>query len=107
MTTKVAVKRGDVGVVFEDTLTSGGVPVDLTGATVRFILSRNGASTVRVATVVNAAAGTVSYAAVAGDLATAGEHRQEWEVTWPAGQTLTYPSDGWNRVLVLDDLNTP
>lgn len=104
--TTVEVKRGDVGVRFTDTLAATGF--DFTGAAVLFLLKHtsNGTLISAAATVDTAGIGTatVHYDTVTGDLATSGRYRQEWEVT-KTGQPKTFPSDGYNTVLVIDDLN--
>jgi hypothetical protein len=77
-----------------------GVPVDLTAATsVRFHMWRASSSR---ALVIDAVAtkdpdqvtnpGKVSYSWVAGDTGAAGTYLAEWEVTWSAGITETYPN---------------
>jgi len=107
MTEVTKVKRGDVGVIFADTLTEDDEAVNLTGATVTFILRLRG-GTVPVtgtATIVDATGGTVSYATVAGNLDVAGLYNQEWEVTYGNGDKFTYPSDTWNPVRIVGDLN--
>lgn len=47
---------------------------------------------------------TVSYTFVAGNLATPGRYRAEWEVTFAAGGVQTFPSDDWHEIVVLKDL---
>lgn len=102
----ITVKRSDVGVVFTDTLTANDVAVNLTTATVLFVLRHSsGTVTSRTASVVSAAAGTVSYTTVTNDLSAAGKYRQEWQATFGDGRVYTFPSDGWNTVNVIDDLN--
>lgn len=105
--TEVTVKRGDIGVRFDDTLTAAGF--DFSGATVVFLLRniRTGTTTVTgSATVDSAAVGTatVHYTTDSDDLATADDFYQEWEVT-KAGNKLSFPSNGYNLVHVLEDLN--
>lgn len=105
----VPVKRHDVGVPFEDTLTYGSnnQPVDLSDALdIKFILRRpKGAVIVGDAVIRSpATGGTVSYTSVAGDLAICGDHQQEWQVTW-TDKVLTFPDEGYNIVRVTEDLN--
>lgn len=67
-----------------ETITSGGSPVDLTGATVRFKMRPVGSSTLKVdaaATVTTPAAGAVEYAWASADVDTAGLFLAWWEVT--------------------------
>ena len=67
-----------------ETITAGGVAVDLTGKTVRFKMRAVDSSTLKVdqpAVVVSAVAGTVRYDWAALDVDTAGEFLIWWEVT--------------------------
>lgn len=103
----IRVKRGDVGVIFTDTLTADGEPIDLTDATVLFVLRAPDAAAPALeaeAEIVDAEAGTVSYTSTSDDLTVAGVFRQEWEIDYDAGERFTVPSDGWNIVRVVDDL---
>ena len=67
---------------------STNAPVNLTGATVKFqmrLLYERRFAVDAVAIIVNAAAGTVRYDWMAGDLALAGEYQSQWQVTYPGG----------------------
>jgi hypothetical protein len=67
--------------------------VDLTAATVKFIMRQHGVSTATVdtaATVINASAGTVQYAWVAADTDTVGEYLCEFEVTDSGSDITTF-----------------
>lgn len=101
----VKVKQDDVGVLFTGTLTSNGAPLPLSGATVLFLMKKGTTLISKQATIVSAPAGTVSYTSVAGDLATRGTFLQEWEATFPDGRKITFPSSGYNKVIVGRDLN--
>lgn len=57
------------------------------------------------ATIVSAAAGTVTYTAGVGFLTAIGDYSQEWQVTFPDASVLTFPSNGYNKIIILDDLN--
>lgn len=75
---------GDRNPSITDTITSGGVAVDLTSSTVQFKMRPVGSSTVKVnqpATVVSAPAGTVRYDWQAADVDTEGFFLVWWEVT--------------------------
>ena len=82
--------------------------VDLSGSTIKFILYRggslylSGSATPDPDQVTNE--GQVSYAIQAGDLSEAGEFLQEWEVTFSGGTVETFPTRGYNTVIVEADL---
>ena len=103
----VDVKRGDVGVIFTDTLAATGL-ANLNNVTSLLFLLRNhstGTLVSKTATVTNSATLTVQYVTQSGDLGTAGVYLQEWELTFNDGSVLTFPSRGYNLVRVADDLN--
>jgi len=78
------------------TLTSPqGSPVDLSGASVRFVMVALDSGTLAVdakATVVDAAAGTVRYDWAEGDTDAAGAYLGEWQITFADGRRLTVPN---------------
>lgn len=77
-----------------DTITSDGVAVNLTGATVKLQMRPVGASTLKVdtaATVVSAPAGTVRYDWAALDVDTAGYYVAWWRVTLSGGTIQDTP----------------
>lgn len=102
----ITLKRGDTAVVFKDELAwSDGPQLDLTGCSVRFLMSDNNAKTVvGTATITNAMLREVEYAVGANDLDTAGMFKQEWEVTFPGSVTLTVPTNSHNTIRILEDL---
>jgi len=80
--------------------------VDLTGATVKFIMRAPGAETAKVdatATVVTPASGEVRYSWGANDLDTVGFYRGEFEVT-TGGLKRTFPAEGFVSVFVTEDV---
>lgn len=100
------VKRNDTAQVWADTLTLNESPINLLGCTVNLIISHGQRSVVtRPATIVNAAAGTVSYQPVSSDVSTTETLRLEWEITYPDGSKLTVPNDSYITVSVIADLN--
>ena len=106
-----AIKQGDVLPVLSDTLTySDGTAVNLTGASVKFVmrsLIAIGTTTNTSATIVNATAGTVSYTFTTTDTATAGRYQGTWIVTFAGGQVQQFPTDGYLDIAVEENITTP
>lgn len=104
-------KRGDTRPVFRSQLTQPSVadpavfePVDLTGATVKFLMKKDSTLKVNaVATLVDAAAGQVSYTWDTLDTDTSGTFNVEWEVSWGVNKQ-TFPNDSYLTVTIIDDL---
>lgn len=101
---EVTIKRYDTGLVFTDTLINDGVPVDLTGCTVKFIMKKGMLVFSAAAVIVAPEAGTVSFgpAQLPSEV---GSYSQEWEVTFNDQRVLTFPSNTYNTVRVIADLN--
>jgi len=81
--------------------------MDLTGAVVKFLMRpRVGAVFLDDAIIGESDQGTgeVAYEVQSGFPTTAGIYRQEWEVRL-GGAVLTFPSDGYNEIQILGDLN--
>jgi hypothetical protein len=90
------------------TLSVAGNPVDLTGATVRFIMVPKGAKTVKVkapAVIVAPTQGVVRYDWTSADTNTPGEYQAEWEVTFTDGKSQSFPTASYHSVAVLADLD--
>lgn len=92
-----AIKQNDTSPAFSSTLEApAGTPVDLTGATVQFKMTNRTTAAVKVdaveATIVDAAAGKVSYSWAVGDTDTPGFYNAEWIVTFANGQRRTFPA---------------
>jgi Rib/alpha/Esp surface antigen-like repeat protein len=104
----ILMKAGDTAPVVRATLLdASGDPVDLTGASVRFVMATAAGATPAVddaATLADAASGAVEYAWVAGDTDTPGEYVCEFEVTYADGSTQTFPTEGYLAATVVDDL---
>ena len=107
--TTVKIKANDTGQIFDGTLTIEGTAVNLSGATVLMLLKLVESPYTAYslsASVVSAAAGTVRcLATVSGFPTTPGTYKQEWEVTFSDTTKLTFPSNGYNFIQMLDDLN--
>lgn len=81
-------------------------PVDITGCVVWFVMALSGTVKVNtIATIVSGPAGTVRYDWAAGDTDTVGTFNAEWEVIFPNGKAQTFPSDGYNTVAIIADLD--
>ena len=107
------IKQGDLLPAIAATLMEGvGTvnegPAPVTDAdTVKFLMRRIGETTPTVNAAADWAdqpASQVRYAWVSGDTATAGTYECEWEVTWPSGKKMTFPSAGYDTVRIFDDI---
>lgn len=103
---KFYIKRNDTASSFQVTLRDAtGSAADLTGCTVKFIMSKTTTAKVNAtAVVVDATAGTVRYDWQTGDTNAAGTYRAEWEVTTGDGHKQTYPNPGYDEVVITQDL---
>lgn len=108
---EVTVKAKDKAYKFECVLlVDGAVVENLADATaVKFLMQRIEAPYTKYsfdATVENAATGLVKCEIPASGFPTAvGSYEQEWEVMFPDSKPLTFPSDGYNKVHIIKDLN--
>ena len=104
----VTIKQGDTARKFEDRLMIGGMPVDFGAGEVEFILTnhRTGARITQDATILtlpmddDGTAPNVEYAPIAEDVETCGTYQQTWHVTFEDNAELTFPSDGYNAVVI-------
>lgn len=77
---------------------------DLAGCTLVFQMeSVDGATTISQAAVI-ASDAAFEYEPVLSDVQTAGKFNQKWKVTFPSTKTLSYPNNGYNRVVIVPDL---
>lgn len=101
------IKQNDTAPVLDAILKdSDDVVVDVTGASIRFIMSAID-GTIKVndtGTVIDGAAGHVRYEWVAADTDTTGTYIAEWEVTYPNSTIETFPSSGYFEIRIMDDL---
>lgn len=106
-------KRGDTMPYLVATLSDDSGPVDLTDATVKFVLrhARTRCATSepallfkKPAVVADAASGIVRYEWADGDTDVAGQFDGEFEVTFAAGGRWTFPSSGYIPVSIGADL---
>lgn len=104
----VAWKKGDTAPAIAEQLFDGnGVPVVLTGASVKFLLWIVGEATVHVnaaATITDAANGKVSYTPTTTATDTVGTGLIEWQVTYSGGAIQTFLGSTYQKVLIELDL---
>jgi BppU N-terminal domain len=84
------------------------VPVNLTGATITFIMADATSRIVKTASaavLVNPEQGQVRYDWASIDTATAGDYVAEWQVTYAGGKQQTFPSNSYNTVTIVADLD--
>lgn len=104
------IKAHDRMPTIKATLATNGVPVTLTGASVKFLMA-NGpqpGGTIKVnaaAVVLDATNGVVSYAWATADTSTPGDYLGEWEVTFANGLEQTFPTNGYHLIRVVGDLD--
>jgi hypothetical protein len=83
-------------------------PVDVTGATVTFIMKSVNGTIPKVsasATIVDGPTGLVKYAPIAADTDTAGDYLAEWQVVFGDGSKRTFPNPGYRSVTITADLD--
>lgn len=106
------VKRNDTAPPVRATLTVDGSPVSIQAATVKFIMVDQ-AGVVKVSAAANndqvtdgsdGSKGKVSYDWAASDTDQAGTYLAEWEVTFADGTVRTFPTVGWDTVIIHSDL---
>jgi hypothetical protein len=81
---------------------------DLTGAAVKFVMSKPGNVSPKVAaagTFDDRTAGIVRYSWIPGDTDTPGTYDAEWEITYSNGKKQTFPGDSYNTVIITGDLD--
>ncbi|PZN05071.1 MAG: hypothetical protein DIU76_08285 [Bacillota bacterium] len=100
----ITLKPGGTRPAPEATLKSNGAPVDLSGASVRFVMVGQGLTIDRQAEIVDAASGVVRVVFEPGDTDTPGQYHAEFEATYSDGRKETYPSHGYLTVQILPDL---
>jgi hypothetical protein len=108
--TTVKMKSGDTAIEFTSSLETDGVAVNLTGASVLFLLKLSEtpftAYSLAASIVGTATDGNVkSLSSESGFPTTVGKYKQEWQVTFSGGAILTFPSDDYNYLVIQDDLN--
>jgi len=108
MAADFTIKAHDTEPSIQATLSSGGSPINLVGATVKFIMADKATGAVKVnaaAVIVDAAAGIVRYDWLSTDSATAASYQAEWQITDSGGGIRTVPTTTYITVDVLADLD--
>lgn len=101
----ITIKRNDTRDAIKATLSNESGPVDLTAATVRFLMSKRGTVKVdRQAELQDAPNGVVWMTFETGDTDETGLFQAEFEVTFTDGRIETFPSDGFILVNIINDL---
>jgi hypothetical protein len=103
------IKKGDLRPVIQATLRDAVGVIDLTNASgVSFVMNYPGGGSNKVnaaGTIVTAASGIVKYTWTGTDTDTAGTFDCEWEIDWGGGVPQTVPSEGYDRVIITEDLD--
>ncbi len=94
MASTIRITQGSTSPPVTDTLQSAGVPINLTGATVRFQMRKENSAVNAVdssASIISAVAGTVSYAWGSSDTANEGVYQAWWKATLSGGLVFQSP----------------
>jgi hypothetical protein len=101
----ITIKRNDTRDAIKATLSNESGTVDLTGATVRFLMSRRGVNKIdRQSQIQDAAAGIVWATFEIGDTDETGLFQAEFEVTFSDGRIETFPNDSFILIDIINDL---
>lgn len=101
----LTLKRNDTKDNIKATLSNESGPVDLTGASVRFLMSRQGVVKVdKPALIQDAVNGLVWVVFEQGDTSDSGNFNAEFEVTFSDGRIETFPNDGYIMIQIISDL---
>lgn len=107
------IKQNDTNITFQDFPSINGVamtPAQLVGCTVSFLLSNQIVTppiSIKQAATINpndVPSPSFNYSPVASDVAVAGIYQQEWQLVFPNGKELTFPSNSYNVVEILPEL---
>jgi hypothetical protein len=100
-------KQNDTKIALKAVLENESGAVDLTGATVRFLMSDYQRSTVIIdnaAEIKDALTGEVWYVFNSTETANAGVFKSEFEATFSDGRVETFPTDGYTLIEIIRDL---
>jgi hypothetical protein len=99
----IVIKQGDTLPILEDTLKAAGLPINLSGCTIRFIMKDGLDNTLinKLGEIVNAAEGRVKYVWEGEDTHILGRFEGEWKITFPSGDEITVPNDKYIKILIM------
>jgi hypothetical protein len=101
----VTLKKNDTKVNIKATLSNESGPVNLTGCTVRFLMSkRKFIKTDREAIIKDAINGSVWFVFEQEDTSEVGTFQAEFEVTFPDNRIETFPNNGYILIDIQSDL---
>jgi hypothetical protein len=101
----VTLKKNDTKVNIKATLSNESGPVDLTGCSVRFLMSkRNTLKIDRPGIIQDAVNGLVWFVFEQGDTDETGAFQAEFEVTFPDERVETFPNTGYILINIQNDL---
>lgn len=101
------IKKNDTSPAIRATLRNDDCsPINITGASVRFHMIQHGVSAPKIdaAASVVSIGGVVEYSWTPQDTDTPGAYAAEFEVTYADGSVETFPSDGYIRVEIVEDV---
>lgn len=110
MANTIYIKKDDTAPDVQATLLDANDnPVDIQGATVRFIVAQTSGTVLLDAPATNEQVssqtrGQVSYNWQQGDTSAAGSFNAEWEVTYANGEWQTFPTQDYIKVQIVNDL---
>ena len=88
---------------------STALPLDLTGATAKFLMRNKTTKVLKVNTTASIdsppTAGTVSYTWLGTDTDTRGEYDAEFEIDYGGGSKLTVPTETYIAIQIVEDLD--
>jgi hypothetical protein len=105
MTMTVILKRNDTKANLKATLSNESGPVDLTGCTIRFLMSKRRVIKIdREAIIQDATNGVAWFVFEQGDTDTADTFQAEFKVTFPDDRIETFPNAGYISIYIQSDL---
>lgn len=101
----ITIKRNDTRINLRAVLSNESGPVNLTGCSVRFLMSKRGFLKIdRQAEIREAQNGQVWFVFEKGDTSEVGGFQAEFEVTFSDGRIETFPNNGYILINIQNDL---